>query len=229
MEISLNYQYFVWTGTDTNKILEKVAPPAFHFIAFFSFILRNRLHIMLHTSRYAHHPTAYKTFTTAQLREAFLVEQVFVPGEISLVYSHYDRLIVGGAAPTTQPLTLTPIDDLKADFFLQRRELGIINVGGAGDVVVDGQPYTLQNKEALYAGRGIKEVSFLPGPGNPLFYLNSAPAHAAYPVRKVSLADADSGDRINRNFKPSHHPQAVSKQCARNMSVANGADRASKR
>ena len=192
MEISLYDQYFVWIGTDTNKILQKVALPAFHFIAFFSFILRNRLHIMLHTSRYAHHPTAYKTFTTAQLREAFLVEQVFVPGEISLVYSHYDRLIVGGAAPTTQPLALTPIDDLKADFFLQRRELGIINVGGAGDVVVNGQPYTLQNKEALYVGRGIKEVSFLPGPGQPLFYLNSAPAHAAYPVRKVSLADADT-------------------------------------
>lgn len=163
------------------------------FINLFSFILRNRLHIMLHTSRYAIHPSQYRTFTTSQLRENFLIENIFVQDEISLVYTHYDRLIVGGANPVSKPLTLQTFDSLKADFFLQRREIGIINVGGKGTISVDGTTYTLGNKEALYIGRGSKDVVFHPDQATkPLYYFNSAPAHAVYPTRTVTLEQADT-------------------------------------
>lgn len=148
---------------------------------------------MLHTSRYAIHPSQYRTFTTSQLRENFLIETIFVKDEISLVYTHYDRLIVGGANPVSKPVTLETIDSLKAEFFLQRREIGIINVGGKGTIVVDGTSYTLENKEALYIGRGAKNVVFNPDQATkPLYYFNSAPAHTTYPTRKVSLDQAET-------------------------------------
>ena len=148
---------------------------------------------MLHTSRYAIHPSQYRTFTTSQLRENFLIENIFVKDEISLVYTHYDRLIVGGANPVSKPVTLETIDSLKAEFFLQRREIGIINVGGKGTVTVDGTSYTLENKEALYIGRGAKNVVFNPDQATrPLYYFNSAPAHTTYPTRKVSLDQAET-------------------------------------
>ncbi len=148
---------------------------------------------MLHTSRYAIHPSQYRTFTTSQLRENFLIETIFVKDEISLVYTHYDRLIVGGANPVSKPVTLETIDSLKAEFFLQRREIGIINVGGKGTITVDGTSYTLENKEALYIGRGAKNVVFNPDQATrPLYYFNSAPAHTTYPTRKVSLDQAET-------------------------------------
>jgi 4-deoxy-L-threo-5-hexosulose-uronate ketol-isomerase len=148
---------------------------------------------MLHTSRYAIHPSQYRTFTTSQLRENFLIETIFVKDEISLVYTHYDRLIVGGANPVSKPVTLETIDSLKAEFFLQRREIGIINVGGKGTITVDGTSYTLENKEALYIGRGTKNVVFNPDQATrPLYYFNSAPAHTTYPTRKVSLDQAET-------------------------------------
>jgi 4-deoxy-L-threo-5-hexosulose-uronate ketol-isomerase len=148
---------------------------------------------MLHTSRYAIHPSQYRTFTTSQLRENFLIENIFVKDEISLVYTHYDRLIVGGANPISKPVTLETIDSLKAEFFLQRREIGIINVGGKGTIAVDGTSYTLENKEALYIGRGAKNVVFNPDQAaKPLYYFNSAPAHTTYPTRKVSLDQAET-------------------------------------
>lgn len=141
--------------------------------------------------RYAIHPDAAKTFQTQQLRDAFLIEELFPENNIYLCYTHYDRLIVGGANPTT-PLTLETFDALKADFFLQRREIGIINVGGKGKVTVDGTDYVLENKEALYVGRGAKEIIFHPGADKPLYYFNSAPAHTAYPTRKVSIQEAET-------------------------------------
>lgn len=148
---------------------------------------------MLHTSRYAIHPSQYRTFTTSQLRENFLIETIFVKDEISLVYTHYDRLIVGGAHPVSKPVTLETIDSLKAEFFLQRREIGIINVGGKGTITVDGTSYTLENKEALYIGRGTKNVVFNPDQATrPLYYFNSAPAHTTYPTRQVSLDQAET-------------------------------------
>ncbi len=113
--------------------------------------------------------------------------------EINLIYSFYDRFIVGGAVPVKEDLHLDPIDPLKADYFLERRELGVINVGGPGEVVADGTTYDLGYKDALYVGRGVKEVIFRSkDPQKPArYYLNSATAHTSYPVKRVTLADAE--------------------------------------
>jgi len=142
---------------------------------------------------YAVHPDQYKNLSTAELRKAFHLPGLFIAGQINAIYSHYDRFIVGGALPQSKDLTLENHPSLKADFFLQRREIGIINVGPVGSLSVDGVVYTLQNKEALYIGRGAREVLFhAHAEAPPLFYFNSAPAHAAYPTRKVSLEEADT-------------------------------------
>jgi 4-deoxy-L-threo-5-hexosulose-uronate ketol-isomerase len=156
--------------------------------------LRNRYSNMLHTTRYSHHPDSYKTLTTEQLRQEFLIESIFEQDKISVVYSHYDRFIIGGAAPVTKAVKLESIPLLKADFFLQRREIGIINVGGTGEISADGVTYTLNNKEALYIGRGAKDVVFHPSSGKPLFYFNSALAHSSCPTRKVALDQADTAE-----------------------------------
>jgi 4-deoxy-L-threo-5-hexosulose-uronate ketol-isomerase len=143
--------------------------------------------------RYASHPNDVKNYDTNHLREEFLIQNVMVDGEINLVYSLYDRLIVGGVVPIAQPIELKSIDPLKASYFLERRELGIINVGAKGSVIVDGQEFTLKNKEALYVGRENKSVNFTSE--NPLqpahFYINSAPAHKVYPCKKITMKDAD--------------------------------------
>lgn len=143
--------------------------------------------------RYAHHPNDVKHYTTKQLREHFLIDNLFQKNCISLTYSMYDRFIVGGAMPVSKPLELETIDDLKADYFLERRELGLVNVGGKGFVSVDGEHYVLNKKEALYVGKGVKSVIFSSeSESNPaLFYLNSAPAHHSYPTKKVGREDAE--------------------------------------
>jgi len=147
---------------------------------------------MMNENRYAIHPDHFATLGTNQIRDAFLVDSLFQDDKISTTYTHYDRLIIGGAKPVTGILPLASFDSLKSDFFLQRREIGIINVSGNGKVSVDGADYTLSNKEALYIGRGAKVVTFHPDKAtNPLYYFNSAPAHAVYPTRKVSLAEAE--------------------------------------
>ncbi len=145
------------------------------------------------TSRYAVHPTDFKSYDTQRIRDEFLVSQPFIPDEINFVYSHYDRLMVGGAFPKSKSLTLDTVDQLKAEFFLERRELGIINVGAAGKVVADGVTYNMAYKEALYLGRGTKSVEFhSDSPDSPaMFYLNSTPAHAKYPSKHVTLKDAN--------------------------------------
>ena len=102
--------------------------------------------------RHASSPRETATMSTEQLREQFLIEQLFVEGQIELVYSHYDRLIVGGAVPAGEALTLPNPENLKAAYFLERRELGILNVGGAGQVTVDGTSYELGNQDCLYVG-----------------------------------------------------------------------------
>lgn len=143
--------------------------------------------------RYAIHPNEYKTFQTHQLREAFLIENIFEDNQITLVYSHYDRLIIGGIKPVSKTVTLEPYDLLKADFFLQRREIGIINVGAKGFVRVDGIEFSLNNRDALYIGRGSKEIIFASESAETsLFYFNSAPAHTTYPTRKITFQEADS-------------------------------------
>ncbi|MFC3197246.1 5-dehydro-4-deoxy-D-glucuronate isomerase [Parapedobacter deserti] len=144
-------------------------------------------------SRYAIGPREAKALDTGALREQFLIAAIFTNDEIRVVYTHYDRYIAGGSKPVSKALTLETIDPLKADYFLERRELGIINVGGAGKVTVDGQVYELGFKEALYVGKGNKEVSFSSDdPAVPAkFYFNSAPAHHAYPTKKVTKAEAE--------------------------------------
>jgi len=143
-------------------------------------------------TRYASSPQAVKQYDTAQLRSEFLIDNLMELGKINLTYSHYDRYIAGSAVPV-QPLTLEAIDPLKSSFFLERRELGVINVGGNGTVTADGENYELGFKDALYIGSGIKEVVFKSDdPNNPAkFYLNSAPAHTNYPNKKVGLAEAN--------------------------------------
>lgn len=142
--------------------------------------------------RYAHHPNDVKHYTTKELREHFLIENLFQKDCIQLTYSMYDRFIVGGVMPVSKSLTLETIDDLKANYFLERRELGIVNVGGSGSIKVDGTVYTLDKKEALYVGKGVKEVIFISNDSNnpALFYLNSATAHHSYPIKKVGKENA---------------------------------------
>ncbi|WP_285057495.1 5-dehydro-4-deoxy-D-glucuronate isomerase [Pedobacter ginsengisoli] len=144
-------------------------------------------------SRYAHSPTEVKHMVTADLRKNFLISELFEADHIYLTLTHFDRYIAGGAMPVRETVHLSNPDYLKASYFLERRELGIINVGGKGTVTADGQGYELDFKEALYIGRGTKEVAFSSSdPANPAkFYINSAPAHHAYPTRKVSKAEAE--------------------------------------
>lgn len=143
-------------------------------------------------TRYAASPREVKQLDTQQLREEFLIENIMKPGQICLTYSHYDRYIAGSAIPDSNNLKLEPIEPLKADYFLERRELGVINVGGAGIIQVDGKDFELDFKDALYVGRGSKEVIFKSKEAsNPAkFYINSAPAHRANPTVKITLKDA---------------------------------------
>lgn len=135
------------------------------------------------------HPDDVKNYDTAKLRERFGMEKVMVADEINLTYSLYDRLIFGGAVPATKPLKLETIDPLKANYFLERRELGVINVGGDGIVEVDGKAYELHFKDALYVGRGNKDVVFKSKDASKpaKFYINSTTAHKAYPVQLVTI------------------------------------------
>lgn len=143
--------------------------------------------------RHATSSREVKAMDTSQLRKDFLIENIFVEDNIALTYSHYDRLIVGGAMPVEQSLPLVTIDPLKASYFLERRELGIINVGGEGYVMVDSKMINLHFKEALYIGRGNKEIHFSSKDPNipSKFYFNSAPAHETYPIKKVTKKDAE--------------------------------------
>ena len=143
--------------------------------------------------RYAAHPDDARGYDTARLRRDFLVERLFVPNEVNMVYSLYDRMIVGGAMPTDEKLTLEAIDPLKATFFTERREVGVFNVGeGEGSVTVGDETFTLGYKEALYIGCGCREVVFAStDSARPAkFYFNSVTAHKEYPCRKVTKKEA---------------------------------------
>src|SRR5690606_11450672 len=138
--------------------------------------------------RFAVHVDDYKHYDTEKLRKHFLIENIFSADEVLFTYTHYERLMVGGAYPATKPVALETFDQLKSDFFLQRRELGAINVGGAGKISVDGETYDINTKEALYIGRGAKEVIFssLDATNPAKFYLTSTPAHCTYPTKKLN-------------------------------------------
>jgi 4-deoxy-L-threo-5-hexosulose-uronate ketol-isomerase len=143
--------------------------------------------------RNASHPTDVKCYDTARLRKEFLIESIFIPDEISLVYSLYDRFVVGGAMPVSTKLLLETSSDLKSDNFLDRREMGIINIGGDAEVQTSTGIYKLAFKEALYLGRGTSNVVFISlDPDHPAkLYINSAPAHHAYPSKRVTVGDAE--------------------------------------
>ena len=142
--------------------------------------------------RYAAHPEDAKHYDTARLRRDFLIERVFAEDEVNMVYSMYDRMVVGGAMPVKEALKLEAIDPLKAPFFTTRREIGIYNVGGAGEVIVGEESFRLDFKEALYIGSGDRDVIFKSDdaakPAN--FYFNSTTAHQSYPCKKVTKENA---------------------------------------
>lgn len=145
--------------------------------------------------RYAAHPEDAKSYDTARLRRDFLIENLFVDNEVNMVYSMYDRMIVGGAKPVGETLPLEAIDPLKAPHFTTRREIGIFNVGeGEGVVTVGDEQYELGYKDALYIGSGDREVTFASKDANrpAKFYFNSTTAHKSYPCRKVSKQEAVS-------------------------------------
>ena len=134
--------------------------------------------------RTAASPRDVKHYTTERLREEFLIPSGFEKDEIKLVYSHIDRIITGGAMPADRTLTLTAGEELKAEYFLQRREMGVINIGGAGVITADGREYEVGPRDGMYLGKGVKEITFSSRDReNPAkFYLNSAPAHSTYPT-----------------------------------------------
>lgn len=144
--------------------------------------------------RYAAHPEDAKHYDTSRLRRDFLIERLFAADEVNMVYSMYDRLVVGGAMPVGESLKLEAIDPLKSPFFTTRREIGIFNVGGDGVVRVGEETFDLSYKDALYIGSGDREVFFESKDGSKpaLFYFNSTTAHTSFPCRKVTKSDADS-------------------------------------
>ena len=143
--------------------------------------------------RYASHPEDAKHYTTEQLRREHLIETLFVADEALLTYSHYDRIIAGGVMPVHTQVALTGGKELASAYFLERRELGAINVGGAGKVYADGEVYEMGSRDGLYIGMGVKEIIFESvEPKNPAkFYINSATAHTTYPNRKISISQAN--------------------------------------
>ena len=143
--------------------------------------------------RYSIHPDHAKHFTSDDLIKNFLVKSLFKKDEINLIYSHIDRIIVGGINPIDKELALKAGKEIGVNYFLERREMGIINIAGSGIIKIDGEKYTIDNRDSLYIGMGAKEISFSSvDKKNPAkFYINSAPAHSSYPTKKISIKDAN--------------------------------------
>lgn len=141
--------------------------------------------------RYASHPNDVKNYSTERLREEFLMEKLMVSNQFSFYYSHFDRMVTGGVVPVS-PQTLPTYDALKADYFLQRREMGIINIGNTGTVTVDGEVFLLEKKDCLYIGLGNEQVRFASNDSaNPAkFVMLSCPAHRSIPTQKMASDQA---------------------------------------
>ena len=152
--------------------------------------------------KYAVHPKDVKAYETARLREEFLTEGLMQADTVRMIYTHYDRFIYGGIMPVNKSLKLETYDELKSDCFLERRELGALNIGGAGKVTVDGEVFELQHLDILYIGKGKKELVFESADvNNPAqYYINSCPAHAAYPTVKNTQAQANRVDLGAQEF-----------------------------
>lgn len=156
--------------------------------------------------RYSAHPDDAKHYTTEQLRKEFLIDSLFKPGELTLVYSHVDRMITGSACPKGAPLALKAGKELGVEYFLQRREMAVLNIGGKGAVTIDGKAYELGTKDAIYIGMGAKDVSFT-GDGA-RFYILSCPAHAAYPTTVVTL---DMAAKVHLGSKKDANERTINK------------------
>lgn len=146
--------------------------------------------------RYSRDPRSFERMNTSEIKAEFAVTGLFKPGEINLVYLHTDRLIVGAAVPLTEPLALAAGQELAADYFAQRRELGVFNIGGAGRITVDGQTFTAEYQDMLYIGRGSRDITFASVAANEpaRFYLISLPAHTEYPTSRITRTQANRVD-----------------------------------
>lgn len=144
-------------------------------------------------NRYANHPNDSKKYDTNQLREHYMVEEIFSDDKVELTYSHVDRIIFGGIKPVNESLKLEAGKSMGVDYFLERREMGVINVGGEGKVLIDGEEFALNNKDGLYIGKGNKDIIFKSSnPKNPAkFYINSVPAHKEYKTVKIEIEKAN--------------------------------------
>ncbi len=156
--------------------------------------------------RTASSPRDVKHYDTARLREEFLIQGLFPADEVKMVYSHIDRIITGGTMPVHHAVALTAGDELRADYFLQRREMGIINIGGPGVVIADGFPYDLRSRDGIYIGRGTESVTMSSvDPANPAkFYFNSCPAHKTYPtvlIRPEDCVRVETGSLEQSNHR----------------------------
>jgi 4-deoxy-L-threo-5-hexosulose-uronate ketol-isomerase len=154
--------------------------------------------------RYATNPAQVPGMTTAELREQYLVPDLFVPGEIVVVYTHHDRIVLGGATPAGGVLSLPGYPEIRSEYFLEHRELGIVNVGGTGTVTADGEVFTLVPGACLYLGRGIQKILFEDAAGEPgaQFYLFSAPAHTSHPSALVAPGEGtvrELGEQVTSN------------------------------
>jgi 4-deoxy-L-threo-5-hexosulose-uronate ketol-isomerase len=170
--------------------------------------------------RYAVHPEHFRSMDTDTVRKQMLIQGLFEKDSLKMLYSHVDRIIVGGVCPVDSAVPLPVTKTLGTEYFLERREMGIFNVGSSGTVLVDGKEYILENKDCLYIGMGSKEILFKSAvPGNPArFYFNSAPAHATYPTLKLLKKDVQkvnlgTPDKLNvRTINQFIHP-SVMKSC----------------
>ncbi|MET3981090.1 4-deoxy-L-threo-5-hexosulose-uronate ketol-isomerase [Mucilaginibacter sp. UYP25] len=156
------------------------------------------------------HPDDFKSYQTEQIRDRFLIDNLVQPNQVNFAYTHYDRIIAGAAHPVNQPLKLETYDNLKADYFLERREIGIINVAGNGIVTVDGQVYNLQKMDCLYIGKGAKDVIFAAENDQdpPVFYLLSSPAHANHPTAVMTL---DQAEKVNAGADDTANKRTINK------------------
>ena len=181
--------------------------------------------------RYANHPDDSKHYTTQELRKHYLMQRVFEDDNINLVYSHQDRIISGGVMPVTKALALEASDELRAQYFLERRELGIINIGGDGRVRLDGKVYNIKPKDGMYVGMGTKEVIFesIDSKNPAKFYISSCPAHKTYPTYYIDFEKAnhrqigDSKDLNKRVINQYIHPD-VCKSCQLAMGMTELAE-----
>ena len=136
----------------------------------------------------------FPRLTTAELRAGYLIEKLFQPGTVRLVYTDLDRAIVGGIVPAGQKLSLGTSKELAASYFAERRELGVINIGGNGAIAVDGKEFALEKRDCLYIGRGSQKIEFASANAKTpaWFYLVSYPAHMAYPTQRATIKDAEA-------------------------------------